>query len=138
MTPQNDTPWWDTDTPKEDDTPWWDRPAAPSATYYDEQYTESNDETTQAPSASKHPETWRRILLWANRNIHTVIYMAIGLCFAIGILKIGFWRTFLVALCLGIGYVLGSWHDGNPRLIRRIKNFSRRFLDDNPFINKHN
>ena len=53
---------------------------------------------------------------------------------AIGILCFGFWRTLLVALCVGTGYTLGSWRDGNPRLLARIRRFYERWIDDNPFM----
>lgn len=130
----NNTPWWDTDEPKKQETPWWDndQPAEEPAYY------QTQDAAPQTPHRLNHSDVWTRVMTWVSQNLHTVIYMAIGLCLAIGILKIGFWRTFLIALCLGGGYILGSWHDGNPYIIRRFQRFSRRFLDDNPFMNKRN
>lgn len=130
----NNTPWWDTDEPKEQPTPWWDT---------DQVKEEPTYLQPQAPASTTPPhvtrgDTWTRILQWLNKNLHTVIYMLIGLCLAVGILKIGFWRTFLVALCLAGGYIIGSWHDGNPNLIRRLKRFSQRFIEGNPFMNKRN
>ena len=57
-----------------------------------------------------------------------------SLVVAIGILCFGFWRTLLVALCVGTGYTLGSWRDGNPRLLARIRRCYERWIDDNPFM----
>lgn len=140
MTTQNDTPWWDTDNNREDTTPWWDKPddIEAKAPRQDEKWWDDPAYTASAdsPHTVTHMDTWSRIVNWVNANFHTVIYMAIGLCMAAGILKIGFWRTFLVALCLGGGYILGSWRDGNPQVMQRFKRFSRRWLDDNPFIKK--
>ena len=130
----NNTPWRDTDEPKQQPTPWWDTDESTDVPLF----TDSHAPKTDAPTRIDMRNTWARILQWVNQNIHTVIYMTIGLCMAIGILNIGFWRTFLVALCLGGGYLLGSWHDGNPGLMRRLKRFSQRFLDGNPFMNKRN
>ena len=48
---------------------------------------------------------------WISANRHTALYMLIGLVVAVGILCFGFWRTLLVALCVGTGYTLGSWRD---------------------------
>lgn len=130
----NNTPWWDTDEPKQQPTPWWDT----EETTHEPLFTTPQASKTNAPKRLNMGDTWTRILQWVNQNIHTVIYMTIGLCVAVGILKIGFWRTFLVALCLGGGYLLGSWHDGNPSLIQRLQRFSRRFIEGNPFMNKRN
>ena len=59
---------------------------------------------------------------WISANRHTALYMLIGLVVAI------------VALCVGTGYTLGSWRDGNPRLLARIRRFYERWIDDNPFM----
>lgn len=116
MTPQNDTPWWDPDAKAESDVP----PVTPQ------------------PENGSHPRrldsSWRLITDWVHQNIHTTIYMLIGLAVAIAFLCFGFWRTLLVAICLGVGYTLGSWRDGNPRLKARISRFYARWIDDNPFM----
>lgn len=130
----NNTPWWDTDEPKEQPTPWWDT----DQTKEEQSFFQQQAQQPIAPQRVNRGDTWTRVLQWMNQNIHTVIYMVIGLGLAVGILKIGFWRTFLVAFCLGGGYVIGSWHDGNPNLIRRFQRFSQRFIDNNPFMNKRN
>lgn len=125
----NNTPWWDTDTPHTPNDPWWDTP---------------KKEPIDPPMPQKDSPhrleggAWTLLLEWVKHNRYTAIYMAIGLFLAVGILNIGFWRTFLVAFFIGSGYVLGSWQDGNPKLIRRMKHFTTHFIEDNPFMNNRN
>lgn len=82
----NNTPWWDTDEPKQQPTPWWDTDESTDVPLF----TDSHAPKTDAPTRIDMRNTWARILQWVNQNIHTVIYMTIGLCMAIGILNIGF------------------------------------------------
>ena len=120
MTPQNDTPWWDPDVQDA-------QPDAASPQF----------DTAPASEGGSQPRRmtlWKSVCDWANANRHTVLYMFIGLLCAIGILCFGFWRTFLVALCVGTGYLIGSWRDGNPRLMAHIRRFYARWIDDNPFM----
>lgn len=121
MTPQNDAPWWDPDARATEETP---QPTASPAP-------ESQPENGSAPRRMSLRKT---ICDWISANRHTALYMLIGLVVAIGILCFGFWRTLLVALCVGTGYTLGSWRDGNPRLLARIRRFYERWIDDNPFM----
>ena len=157
MEPQNDTPWWDKtadsdesapwwDQPKEtEDTPWWDTTASAAQTMTEEEPLQ--EQAAQPAGAGSKPlrlesgelnntlrSTAHLIIHWCNQNIHTVIYTLIGLFCALGILKIGFWKTALLAIFIGGGFVIGSWHDGNPNLMQRIRGFSHRFLDNNPFM----
>ena len=60
--------------------------------------------------------------------------MTIGLLVALCMLAFGFWRTLLVVLLVGTGYVYGSWRDGNPRLLARIRRFYERWIAGNPFM----
>lgn len=121
MTPQNDAPWWDPDARATEETP------QPTASPEPESQPENG-------SASRRMSLRKTICDWISANRHTALYMLIGLVVAIGILCFGFWRTLLVALCVGAGYTLGSWRDGNPRLLARIRRFYERWIDDNPFM----
>ena len=164
MTPTNDTPWWD--QPKQEETPWWDTPKPPENTWWDSSdkktiYNEGKSnkiatenaantllEQVSAPSEKETENTEKSdekttngsifniLQSWAQHNIHTLVYTLIGLLGGIGILTLGFWKTFLIALCLSIGYLLGSVQDGNPHLMQKLKSFSRKFLDNNPFLHK--
>lgn len=118
MTSQNDHPWWDPDTPS-------DPPSQPSN---QDPYSSQND------TAPRRLEIRPMITHWIHHNIYTTIYMLIGLALALAILCIGFGRTLLIAIFLGGGYLLGSWHDGNPHLKARIARFRARWIDDNPFM----
>ena len=157
---EEETPWWD--TPKEPEIPWWD--SSDKKSIYNEgksnettteiaanpllepdtdeiimeQENTKNDTQETSPSALKQnlKQITNSALNWCHHNIHAIVYTLIGLLCGLGILNIGFWKTFLIALCLGTGYVLGSVQDGNPHLMQKIKNFSRKFLDNNPFFHK--
>lgn len=114
MTPQNDTPWWDPDA-----------------------RTETSPAPQEQPEQGSKPHRFTlpgAICAWIRANIHTTIYMLVGFLIACGILAFGFWRTILVALCVGGGYLLGSWRDGNPHLLARIRRFYERWINDNPFM----
>ena len=41
-----------------------------------------------------------------------ILLTAIGFIVAILFLTIGFWRTLLIVILTGIGYMLGKWEDG--------------------------
>ncbi len=122
MSTSNDTPWWDPDI---------QQPAEDAASQ------------TAAPAehSADHGSTPRRLTTmdlihdWIHDNIHTTIYMVIGFIVACCILGFGFWRTLLVVICVGAGYLIGGWRDGNPRLRERSQHFYKRWLEDNPFIN---
>ena len=121
MSTQNDTPWWDPDVqqPQQEAAD----PETPSAS---------------DPISGSNPRrltTFDQILDWINSNLHTNLYMLVGFLIACSILGFGFWRTLLVACCVGAGYLIGGWRDGNPRLRKRIQHFREHWLDDNPFMN---
>lgn len=120
------TPWWDPDAPKS---------AASSAP--GEASRPSVPPAEQPQSSQSGPERHplrARVQRWAQANIHTVLFMAIGLLVACSMLAFGFWRTVLVVFCVGAGYVYGSWRDGNPRLLAHIRHFYERWINDNPFM----
>lgn len=120
MSAQNDTPWWDPDAQQPQQA------AAPEPAPAPEPATGSNP---------RRLTTFDQIRDWIGANLHTTIYMLVGFIIACSILGFGFWRTLLVACCVGAGYLLGGWRDGNPRLRERVQRFRRRWIDDNPFMN---
>lgn len=50
-----------------------------------------------------------------------IIGICLGLLFGILVLTVGFWRSFFLAVCVGIGYLAGSFHDKDDKF--------RSFLD---------
>ncbi|MEE0511573.1 MAG: DUF2273 domain-containing protein [Peptococcaceae bacterium] len=128
MSTQNDTPWWDPDIqqPAVEDTTPTAAAEAPSGSMADH------------GSSPRRLTTLDLIRDWVQDNIHTTIYMLIGFIIACCILGFGFWRTLLVVFCVGAGYFIGGWRDGNPRLRERFQRFYTRWIQDNPFMNdKH-
>lgn len=115
------TPWWDPDAPAQAPQ---ETPAAPAQA----------PETAECASTPQRHPLRARLLHWAGENFHTVLFMAIGLLVALCMLAFGFWRTLLVVLLVGTGYVYGSWRDGNPRLLARIRRFYERWINGNPFM----
>ncbi len=53
------------------------------------------------------------------------IGMLAGLLFGILVLVVGFWRSVFLAICIGVGYFIGSMYDGCSKL----RMFLRKFYD---------
>lgn len=139
--------------------PWWDAPedskeSAPAQaslidSYQDTAIYERPQEATPVslidsydeapkPKASTQPASVHGIkniiLSWMRQNLNTVLWMLLGFAIGLGILVLGFWKTALIVLCLLAGYLYGSYKDGNPRLLERIRRFIERYIDDNPLL----
>lgn len=60
---------------------------------------------------------------YAQGHPHTVIYGIVGLVLALMVLIVGFWPTFLIALFVGIGVVIGQVVDGDGVIVQLIERF---------------
>ena len=136
--------WWDEEKPdtapsiwdRYDDTPLILRPESSERPSLIDSY----DATPPRPKPKVKEEGPRHLSShdlfkeWLYAHVHTAIFMTLGLLFSVGILTVGFWKTFLIALCLGTGYLYGSYLDGNPRLSERLRHFIEHWIDDNPLL----
>ncbi len=50
------------------------------------------------------------------KNRGKVVGLLAGLAFGIMVIKVGFWQTLFVTICLGLGYVIGKRIDDNESL----------------------
>jgi uncharacterized membrane protein len=57
-----------------------------------------------------------RILKELIKNRGKVIGLLAGLTFGIMVIKVGFWQTLFITLCLYIGYIIGKRIDDNESL----------------------
>lgn len=69
-----------------------------------------------------------RLLQWEEivREVWTVhrgkvLGVFIGLLFALSVVSFGFWKTFFIALCIGVGYALGKRADEDGSLHRYLE-----------------
>lgn len=53
-----------------------------------------------------------------------VIGVLAGLLFGMLVLMVGFWRSVFLAICMGVGYFVGSLYDGSSKLRTFFKKFS--------------
>ena len=114
MSTGNDTPWWDPDSNGQ-----------------------SSELTEQKQSSGSTPRRLNlRMLIsdWLTENIHTAVFMLLGLLLALAILCLGFGRALLITVCVGAGYFIGSWRDGKASLTLRLKRFYERWIKDNPLL----
>ncbi|MBM7581292.1 putative membrane protein [Caldicoprobacter guelmensis] len=54
-------------------------------------------------------------------NKGKIIGVAVGLLFGVLVLVVGFWRSLFLAICIGIGYLIGSVYDGGSKLRMFLK-----------------
>lgn len=57
-----------------------------------------------------------------NRYKKTTIGMVIGLIVGILFITIGFFKTLLLAILIGVGFVVGGFFDRNPIVMKFLKN----------------
>lgn len=57
-------------------------------------------------------------------NKGKLIGVLAGLLFGILVLVVGFWRSLFLAICIGIGYFIGSVYDGGNKLRMLLKKFN--------------
>lgn len=58
---------------------------------------------------------------FVRRNLGRVIGSALGLVVAVLFLTLGFWRTILLALCIGAGYGLGMYRDSREEFLEFVE-----------------
>lgn len=65
------------------------------------------------------------VIFWkyAQGHPHTVLYGITGLVLALLVLIIGFWRTFVIALFVGLGMAVGQIVDGDGVIARLFERF---------------
>jgi len=56
------------------------------------------------------------IIMLLKRHIGKVVGVIIGLFFGILILRIGFWASILLCLCIALGVYIGGMHDRGERI----------------------
>jgi uncharacterized membrane protein len=61
------------------------------------------------------------MLFWQN-NRGKVIGCLIGLLFAISVIKVGFWLSIFILVCLAIGYFVGRMFDGKVDIKQAVDN----------------
>ena len=59
---------------------------------------------------------------YLNRYKKTSIGMVVGLIVGILFITIGFFKTLLLAILIGIGFVVGGFFDRNPVVMKFLKN----------------
>ena len=69
---------------------------------------------------------FRYILDWINDNPGKAIGLGIGFLLSVILLMLGIWKTILVAIFMGIGYILGRSRDENVSIIDEINRLFRR------------
>ena len=57
-----------------------------------------------------------------NRYRNTTTGMAIGLIVGILLITIGFFKTLLLAILIGVGFVVGGFFDRHPIVMKFLKN----------------
>lgn len=50
-----------------------------------------------------------------------VVGSALGLVVAVLFLTLGFWRTLLLVLCIGVGYALGMYRDSREEFLEFVE-----------------
>lgn len=69
---------------------------------------------------------FRYVLDWINDNPGKAIGLVIGFILSIILLVLGIWKTILVAIFMGLGYLLGRSRDENVSIIDEFNRFFRR------------
>ena len=60
--------------------------------------------------------------LWDNHR-GKVIGVCVGLVFGICVIKFGFWHSLFLAVCIAVGFFIGSQLDGSGKLNQKIRRF---------------
>ncbi len=69
---------------------------------------------------------FRYALDWINDNPGKAIGILLGFILAIIMLVLGIWKTILIAIFMGIGYLLGRSRDENVSIIDEINRIFKR------------
>jgi uncharacterized membrane protein len=69
---------------------------------------------------------FRYILDWINDNPGKAIGLVIGFLMSVILLVLGIWKTILVGIFMGIGYLLGRSRDENVSIIDEINRIFKR------------
>lgn len=87
--------------------------------------------TPPAPQEGPRPGFWQRIAaspewrrLWATRR-HTIIYGLVAILLAILCMTLGPGKTLLLVVFCAIGMLIGSFRDGDARVVRLLARFLR-------------
>lgn len=60
---------------------------------------------------------WTRLIMELfNNHRGKFVGTLVGFVFAILVLLVGFWRTFFIACCVGVGYIIGKRFDDDDSL----------------------
>ncbi|MFY9175071.1 MAG: DUF2273 domain-containing protein [Peptococcia bacterium] len=67
---------------------------------------------------------WKRLLIEIlDKHRGKLVGIVVGFIIAILVLSIGFWRTFFIACCIGVGYIIGKQFDDDQSLRDLIERF---------------
>lgn len=93
---------------------------------------ETSAATAEAPAAAtpKEEGCLKRANAWLEDSFPThknaVLGGAVGLIVALMIFGIGFWKTLFISVLILIGVAVGQIADGDPKLIRLIKELIKK------------
>lgn len=85
------------------------------------------EETAPATDATlvAHPAV-TALTTFGKKNFHALLYSGFGLAAAILFMTLGFWKTLLIAILVGIGATIGRYQDGSVFLHKLLMRLIRK------------
>lgn len=81
---------------------------------------------TEAPHTSEaFSEGMQTLRSWCRGREHACLGAVVGLIVAFCIFSLGFLKTLIIAICVGLGIAFGQYIDGNPRMLSIVKKLFR-------------